>query len=85
MKKSKKVYLLIDWLNDTYADYTVFESRKEIYFNRPYFKTLAKAKKVYPWWWPGCENWPHCEVLTFANYDDYINGKDPISTKTYYK
>ena len=84
MKKGKKVYLLIKWSNNTYTEYTLYYDIMGVYFNRPYFKTLAKAKKVYGYYWTG-ENWPHCEILTFSNYGDYENGKDPINCKTYYK
>jgi len=84
MKKEKKVYLLIEWPHDTFAEYTKYDNRTEAYFNRPYFKTLAKARKVYGFYWCG-NDWPHCEIMTFASYDDYENGKDPITWKTYYK
>jgi hypothetical protein len=85
MKKEKKVYLLVEWTSDTYAEYTVYDSRKEVYFNRPYDKTYYKAKKTYNWPWKYFDFWPHCEILTFANETHYTNGEDPICTKTYYK
>jgi hypothetical protein len=85
MKKAKKVYVLVNWTSSTCAEYTVYDNRKEVYFNRPYAKTFYKAKKTYAWPWANFDFWPHCEVLTFANDNDYINGKDPITTKTYYK
>jgi hypothetical protein len=86
MKKEKKAYVLSIWNYDFgNVDYFFYNSRKDVYFNRPYNKTYAKAKKVYGFNWKFYDFWPNCVIDCYDSIDSFNCGKDPVYTKTYYK